>query len=468
MKSITYTEENPFKYLPFLLVSVGIFFLPFNSYEGIPFLREFARDSCLLFFFMAFVVQIVEVLISSKIVIPYNHPVILILLGLLSWFLLTYLLNIIDINGYYMKKTSGHSRFISQYGALLISAGILFFTYYNAFRRFSSITVFKAIRKILFYSFLIVSVYTVIEILIIYFKLRFLQPVLYIFDYFPFCEAWLDYRHNRISSVTFEPPAFATYLITIAGWMFSFLITHKGVKSFIPSIMVIAFAFFSGSRSGLVIIIIQFLVFLLYFIKRRHYHKYIVRGLIIISIASLPVLIYQGRVISNFVYEKLTSFNLDDDQHKFSNQSRFGIIYTSGLIFLENPVVGVGFGQQAFEARDMYPSWATKNNWEFDYKYKNDNVKRFPPGYNIYTRLLAETGIIGFSIFIIIIFSCCYICYQYMKRTSDKAIFFIILLVSFVGFIMDWFKSDTFRNYGFWISLALLILLTKNLKLKKQ
>ena len=59
----------------------------------------------------------------------------------------------------------------------------------------------------------------------------------------------------------------------------------------------------------------------------------------------------------------------------------------------------MGFGQQAYKARPKYPKWATENNYEFRLWYLNDKVKSFPPGYNLYTRLLAETGIIGFFIF---------------------------------------------------------------------
>jgi O-antigen ligase len=457
---------NPYKSPSFFLVAIGLFFLPFNSYQGISFLGEFARDSCIIFFLAAFVLQLFEIAINKKVIIPSKHPLFLILLGVLTWFFLTYLLNIIDINSYYIKKTPGHLRFISQYGALIISAVFLLITYYNTFSKFKIITLFLAIRKILFYSFIVVSIYTALEIAIIYFNINSLTPVLYLFDYFPFCESWLDTKYNRVSSVTFEPPAFATYLISIAGWMFSYIITHKGLKAFIPGILVILFSFFSGSRSGLIIIIFQLLVFIIYFVKRRRYHKNLIKITMLFVLLSIPVLIYQGKSIGLFVYEKLTSFNLDDDTHSNSNKSRFGLIYTSGLVFLENPIVGVGFGQQAYEARKLYPSWATKDNWEFRLKYSNDNIEAFPPGYNMYTRLLAETGIIGFFCFLLFIFICCYISYKKINIENKIAWTQMVLLVSFVGISINWFKSDTFRFYLFWMCLALLILSTKNLKLK--
>ena len=60
--------------------------------------------------------------------------------------------------------------------------------------------------------------------------------LLNIFDYFPFTEAKIDPRGNRISSVTFEAPALGTYLLSISGWMFSYIITSNSKWKYIPTI----------------------------------------------------------------------------------------------------------------------------------------------------------------------------------------------------------------------------------------
>lgn len=453
---------NPFKHASFTLVMIGLFFLPFNSYDGIPFLGEFARESCFIFFVLASIVQFFEIFYQKKIKLPFNHPVFIVLVLLIIWFFFSYFLNIIDINNNHIKQTSGNERFVRQFGALIISAVFLLIVYYNAFSNFRISEVFKIIRKVFLISLLFISIYTFIEIAIIYLNLRFLDPVLRLFDYLPFTETWLDYRNRRISSVTFEPPAFATYLVTIAGWMFSYMITHKGIKTFLPGLLVVFFCLLSGSRAGLVIILFQLAVFILYFIKRRKFHASLIKVGLLIFLLAIPILIVKGKDFSNYFAERLTSFSLDDSKHSYSNKSRFGIVYTSGLIFIENPISGVGFGQQAFAARPLYPSWATENNWEFDQKHLNDDIKSFPPGYNIYSRLLAETGIIGFFIFFIFLLIIGYICYQFIRPKSSISWQSLILLVSFTGFALNWLKQDTFRIFGFWICLALLLLITKN------
>ena len=455
-------KKDPYKSISFLFIALGLFFIPFNSYVGIPFLGEFSSESCFLFFSFAFIVELIRLIITEKILIPYKHPVFILLILILGWFLLSFFLNFIDIQNYFIKQTQGNERFIRQFGALIISALIFTLTYYNIFSRFSISSLFINIRKIFLYSFIIVSIYTIVEAAIIYLNLRFLEPFLSLFDYFPFTEARLDYRNGRLSSVSYAPPVFGMYLMTISGWMFSFIYTQKGFKSVLPTVFIIVFVFLSGSRSALFVVVIQLLVFLFYLLKKRKYHKKLIKIGLLFLILSTPFLALKGKVLGEYIYDKVTSFSLDDATHSTSNKSRLGMIYTSGLVFLENPVKGVGFGQVAYESRTLYPSWATKNNWEFEQRYLNDDNKTFPPSFNIYTRLLAETGIIGFLLFLIFIIILIYICYKKIGVGNENSVFYLILLTSFIGYALNWLQVDTFRVFGFWISLALLIILTKN------
>ena len=455
-------EKNPYRSVSFLLIALGLFFLPFNSYEGIPFLGEFSSESCFLFFSLAFIVELIRLIKVQKIYLPLKHPIFIFLIIMLGWFLLSFFLNFSDIQNYFIKQTPGNERFIRQFGALIISAVIFTLTYFNIFNRFSISLLFKNIRKIFLFSFIIVSIYSSLEAIIIYFNFRFLEPVLYLFDYFPFTESWIDYRMGRLSSVSYAPPVFGMYLMTIAGWMFSYIITHKGFKSVLPTIFVVVFVFLSGSRSALFVVIMQLLDFLFYLLKKRKYHKNLIKIGLIVFVLSTPFLILKGKVFGEYIYDKVTSFDLDDGAHSISNRSRLGMIYTSGLVFLENPIKGVGFGQVAYEARSLYPAWATKGNWEFEHNYLDNSSKVFPPSYNIYVRLLAETGIIGFSLFTLFIIILIYVCYKKVAIKDENTIFYLILLVSFTGYALNWLQVDTFRVFGFWICLALLILMTKN------
>ena len=131
------------------------------------------------------------------------------------------------------------------------------------------------------------------------------------------------------------------------------------------------------------------------------------------------------------------------------------------MVFDENPIIGVGYGQQAYEARERYPRWATAGNWEFKLKYLNQSDPQFPPGYNIYTRILAEGGIIGMVIFASLLILIIWVCLVVTQKNDDRYLLALVILISMVGFYFNWLKMDTVRVFGFWINLALLVAITR-------
>lgn len=447
--------------LSLLLVLLGMFFIPFNSWDGIPLLGEYARESAALFFLAAGVIITVRLLLVQKINIPYRHPIFVTLSLLVLWFIIATILNIGEISDYYFKDTSGFKRFLSQFISLCVAL-FFFITFYNAFRTLDIWTIFKYIRKTFLLSFIIVSIYSILEILILKFGLTFLTQTLFLFDYFPFTESWLDYKNYRISSVTFEPPALATYLLTITPWMLSYIITHKKFTKYIPAILVFVFTFFSGSRAGIFIIVLQYVLFFIALINFSSWQKYVVKAILFTIVGGGILILTNGKVITNYIVEKATSFALDDDDHTYSNRSRLGIVYANFQVFKQNPISGVGLGQQAFLANDFYPAWAVKDNYEFEEKYLNPKVKNFPPGYNLYVRILAESGIVGFVLFLLLICITLYLCIKPILMKDKQALLYIIALISIIGMLINWLKMDTFRVFTFWFTLAFLIMLTRH------
>ena len=447
--------------LSLLLVLIGLFFIPFNSWEGLPFLGEYARESATLFFLLAGTFVILKLLIIQKINLPYKHPIFLSLCILVLWFVVATILNTNAISDYYFKDTSGFKRFILQFISLSIAL-FFFITFYNAFRTEGIWTIFKYIRKTFLISFIIVSIYSILEILILKFGFRFLTQTLYLFDYFPFTESWLDYKNYRISSVTSEPPALATYLFTIAPWMLSYILTHKNLLKYLPAILVFVLTFFSGSRAGIFIIVVQYALFFIALINFSKWQKYVVRTILFTVLGGGILLLLNGKVITNYIVEKATSFALDDEDHSYSNRSRLGIVFANFQVFKHNPISGVGLGQQAFLAVDFYPAWAVKDNYEFEEKYLNPEVKNFPPGYNLYVRILAESGIIGFILFLGLIVITLYFCIIPILKKDKNALLYIICLISIIGMTLNWLKMDTFRVFTFWFTLAFLIMLTQH------
>ena len=445
MKSITIKNLIT----PTLLL--GIFFIPFNSWSGIGFLGEYYRDSCFLFFSFAFVL----VLFKRRINIPVKNLIFQFLILFILWSILATLFNAHNIADYYFKQTSGLSRFINQFGSLIIASIIIPLTFYNGFKWININKTFRLIRRVVLASLIIVLIYSLIEILIVKFNMVNLKkPLLNLFDYFPFTEAKTDMRLRRISSVTFEPPALGTYLLSIAGWMFSYILTEKKNFKYLPALIVLFLGFMSGSRAAFFAIIIQFIIASIIFLKNKKLTRNIYRIIIGFSTASILTITYFSEPIYNYIKKEINSFKLDDSTHSLSNKSRFGIQQAMFYVFLENPISGTGYGLQAFESRKKYPTWAKKNNWEFRLKYLNQNDKRFPPGYNMYLRILSETGLVGFLFFGLMLLQIFLWCFNNLKSENSTIAF--IILISMIGFSLNWLKMDSFRIYFFWLCLALI------------
>tara|TARA_B100001063_G_C16776726_1_gene566108 strand:+ start:628 stop:2001 length:1374 start_codon:yes stop_codon:yes gene_type:complete len=435
--------------LPTLLF--GIFFIPFNSWSGISFLGEYYRDSCFLFFSFASIL----ILFKRKIQMPLQNLVFQFLILFLLWSFLTTVLNSHNIFDYYFKQTSGLSRFVNQFGSLIIAAFIVPLTFYNGFKRINVNKTFRLIRRIVFASLIVVLIYSIIEILIVKLNMVYLKkPLLNLFDYFPFTEAKIDMRNQRISSVSFESPALATYLISVFGWMLSYILTEKKKLKYLPATIVLFLGFMSGSRAAFFAIIIQFIIAIFVLLKNKNVANNLYRILIGLSTIFVLIFGYFNKPIFDYIKKEINSFKLDDSTHALSNKSRFGIQQAMFNVFLENPILGTGYGLQAFESRKKYPSWAKKNNWEFRLKYLNQNDKRFPPGYNMYLRILTETGLIGFLVFSLIILQIFLWCYNNLKSENSSIAF--IVLISMIGFSLNWLKMDSFRIYFFWLCVALI------------
>ena len=435
--------------IPTLLL--GIFFIPFNSWSGIGFLGEYYRDSCFLFFSFAFVL----VLFKRRINIPVKNLIFQFLILFILWSILATLFNAHNIADYYFKQTSGLSRFINQFGSLIIASIIIPLTFYNGFKWININKTFRLIRRVVLASLIIVLIYSIIEILIVKFDMVNLKkPILNLFDYFPFTEAKTDMRLRRISSVTFEPPALGTYLLSIAGWMFSYILTEKKNFKYLPTVIVLFLGFMSGSRAAFFAIIIQFIIASIIFLKNKNLTRNLYRVIIGFSTVSILTITYFSEPIYNYIKKEINSFKLDDSTHSLSNKSRFGIQQAMFYVFLENPISGTGYGLQAFESRKKYPTWAKKNNWEFRLKYLNQNDKRFPPGYNMYLRILSETGLVGFLFFGLMLLQIFLWCFNNLKSENSTIAF--IILISMIGFSLNWLKMDSFRIYFFWLCLALI------------
>ena len=263
----TNLKKMPVKNIILLMFSLGIFFIPFNSWSGLSFMGEFYRDSCIIFFIFSFFF----IITSGSFKIPLSNLIFQLLIVFILWCLLSFMFNINNALDYKFKQTTGFVRFIRQYGSLIIASAFIPLTFYNVLEKFDFNFLLKLIRKTILASLIIVLIYSVIEVLIVKFNMIYLKKsLLNLFDYFPFTEAKIDLRLKRISSVSFEPPALGTYLLSISAWMFSYVLTETKKWKYLPTIAVLFLAYISGSRAAFFIVLVQLIIAIyLFVIKNR-------------------------------------------------------------------------------------------------------------------------------------------------------------------------------------------------------
>lgn len=443
-----------------LLFLLGIFFIPFNEFDGLSFLGEYKDEAASYFFLLGFAIAVVENLLAKKIYFPYKHPLIVLLILFIVWTFASTMLNFETVSTSFYKQTSGINRYIRQTISLMISAGCFTFLFWNVIKDLDIVKSIKLIRKVILYSFVFVSVYAFIEIAIVFFGMGFLRPVLGAFEFFPFVNNSLHTGHRvGISSVTYEIPALGNYLIFVTPWMLSYIFTEKKVMRFVPITVILILTFFSDARAALIVISMQLFLFLLVLLHDERFRLQTINILKIGAVAVFAILMIKGSAIINTAEEKLDRINFSKNlTQSISNKSRFGMQHAALEVFKENPVCGVGFGQGAYHMVPHYPYWATANNWEFKYLYKNQQLKSFPPQFNIYTRLLSEVGLVGSLLFLgLVAASILYALMYWVKINYTHKYIGSILFLSLIGIVVNWLQIDTFRQYGFWLSLILLI-----------
>lgn len=127
-----------------------------------------------------------------------------------------------------------------------------------------------------------------------------------------------------------------------------------------------------------------------------------------------------------------------------------GLFLNSYLIFKENFFFGVGI--------DNYKKICKKDIFEIENKVYLLRCSSHP--HNIYLELLAETGIVGFLIFII--FTYFYFRYLFQKSVYLKDKMFDAILVTNLGLFFPLFTTGSFFSSGFFIYYYFFIILAAN------
>jgi O-antigen ligase len=232
-------------------------------------------------------------------------------------------------------------------------------------------------------------------------------------------------RTNRVSGMAYEPAWLAGQITTVyLPWLFASVLTRLRVTRFKwLEVILLGFAVVlllaTFSRGGLLTAVgASALTFV--FVGRselraawnwfvsgfQHGSHWLLRVGVIILI--LGVLAGAGLFLSQREYiTRLFNTRADSvEDFIIENSAGARAAYTFGALgaYEESPIMGVGLGASGFYIYDHLPDWALTTVPEIA-RQLSPETRLYPNPKNMYIRLLAETGLVGFFVFIAFLFS---------------------------------------------------------------
>jgi len=222
-------------------------------------------------------------------------------------------------------------------------------------------------------------------------------------------------RTNRVSGMAYEPAWLAGQITTIyMPWLFAALLTRMRTTRFKwHEIVLFGFAMLlllaTYSRGGLLTGIIALGLTLL-FVGRAEMRTawcWFVNGGIwlrlVVVIVILGGLTGAGLFLSRkgYITRLFNSNAASIEDFIIQNSAGARAAYTFGALgaYDESPWFGVGMGASGFYIYDHLPDWAMTTVPEIAKQLSPDS-RLYPNPKNMYARLLAETGLIGFFLFL--------------------------------------------------------------------
>ncbi len=273
---------------------------------------------------------------------------------------------------------------------------------------------------------------------------------------------WLSCTINQHSFHKFRIWKFTLENLLMAGGMIALFLSlsRVGFAAFFMMLVVVAVIL-----HGKIVALIQKLLTRIIKNKNIILGKRIISALLILFyvILVLGVLYILSKVDPRM--ESLFSFSFTQDNPllRFFNELKFGdrVIYwlTGWNIFNYYPVLGVGLGNAGY----YFPKYLPAYGWslvEVEYLLHRTtlllNIK------SLWLRLLAETGIVGFSLFLGWLFSFVPVFIDKVRSMNKTTIVLGLMGVFIlVALIFEGFSIDSFAMPYWWISLGIAVVKIK-------
>ena len=296
-------------------------------------------------------------------------------------------------------------------------------------------------------------------------------------------------KTNRVSGMAYEPAWLAGQIATVyLPWLFASLLTRWRVTRFkwlemILLVFAVLLLLATFSRGGLLTAVgASVLTFLLvgraelragwnWFVSgfQRGNRWFLRIGLVVLFVGALTgagLFLSQKGYITRLFNTRAES--LEDFVIENSAGARAAYTFGAWGAYEESPITGVGLGASGFYIYDHLPDWALTTVPEIARQLSPEN-RLYPNPKNLYVRLLAETGLIGFFVFIAFLFS---VFGDALNALGSKTTFGRYLgitgIFSWIAIALYNITQDSFATPNLWINFGILIGMTASvLQLEK-
>lgn len=287
-------------------------------------------------------------------------------------------------------------------------------------------------------------------------------------------------RTNRISGLAYEPAWLAGQIATtFFPFLFAAVLTKYRLTRLSwlePALLVLTTLVLLAtySRGGLLIVVGTSGLMMLLFgrdilkgmwtwfiggFKERRFMSFIFRLSIIIAFVGISVGAFVFLSQKNY-FRRLWEINADSlSEYIVDINAGARGAYSVGALgaFSEYPLTGVGLGGSGFYIYQNLPDWALTTVPEIA-KQLNPSNRLYPNPKNLYVRLLAETGLFGFVLFIAFLFNALGETLSLFKRNEPWARFAVVAGVfAWVAIALYNFTQDSLTTPNIWIVPGILV-----------
>lgn len=291
-------------------------------------------------------------------------------------------------------------------------------------------------------------------------------------------------RTDRVSGLAYEPAWLAGQLATIfIPFLFASILTSYHISKYKwlePVLLTLSLLILlvTYSRGGLLTIIVAAgLTFLLFgrniiqstwvwFVSgfRQNISNIFLRlGIVIVFISIFAGMFYflSQREIFKSLWQTEAE-NLNEYMIDISAGARGAYSSAGYAVFEEYPITGVGLGASGFFMYQNLPDWSLTTLPEIARQLSPEN-RLYPNPKNLYIRLLAETGIIGFFIFLAFQFNVLGEILSLLKKNQAWIRFAVIAGVfAWLAVIFYNFTQDSLTTPNIWLVAGIVVGLATN------